>query len=119
MEGRSVGSHIVTTVYLAGPVSLGGQATEDEISKFIRQFSHHCAALRNLGFKVLNPCELSKRDSWELYMRATIPMVCEADCVAVLPQWERSRGSRLETFIALELGIPVIKVEELYDNERS
>lgn len=114
-----MGNHIVTRIYIAGPISLGGQATEEEIAGFMRQFSHHCAALRNMGFKVLNPCELSKRDSWELYMRATIPMVCESDCVAVLPQWERSRGSRLEVFIAGEVGIPVVKVEELYDSERT
>jgi hypothetical protein len=84
----------------------------------MRQFSHHCAALRNRGFRVLNPCELTKQVSWEAYMRLTLPMVCESDCVAVLPQWEKSRGSRLEAFIALELGIPVIKVEELYDDEQ-
>lgn len=70
-----------------------------------------------MGFHVINPCELDRQDSWEDYMKLNIPSVCESDCVAVLPQWEQSRGSRLEVFIALELGIPVVKIEELYDRD--
>jgi len=108
---------VVSKIYLAGPISLDGRATESEQATFMRQFSHHCAALRNKGFVVLNPCELSPQETWEEYMRLTIPMVCEAHAVAVLPQWRRSRGSRLEVFIALEIGKPVIEVEELYDND--
>jgi hypothetical protein len=110
---NQLANHVVTKVYLAGPISLGGIATEEQIASFMRTFSYNCAALRNLGFDVLNPCELTKRDSWEEYMKATLPMVCESNVVAIQHQWERSRGSRLEVFIALELGIPVMKVEEL------
>jgi len=114
---RFLDRQLVTVIYLSGPISLDGRASQDQVDKYIRQFSHHCAALRNLGFKVINPCELSRKESWEEYMKCNIPSVCESHCVAVLPEWERSRGSRLEVFIALELGIPVVKVEELYDGD--
>lgn len=114
-----MGNHVVTKIYLSGPISLDGRATDEQIGGFLRSFAVHCAALRNMGLHVINPCELSKQETWEDYMRLNIPSVCESNIVAVLPRWQESRGSRLEVFIALELKIPVVKVEELYDQEAS
>lgn len=109
-----LGNHVVSTIYLSGPISLDGRASEEQIQKYLSVFAHACAYLRNLGFHVINPCELDRQDSWEAYMKLNIPSVCESHVVATLPEWERSRGSRLEVFIARELGIPVVKYEELH-----
>lgn len=114
-----MGNHVVTKIYLSGPISLDGRATPAQTSTYLGRFATACAKLRNMGFTVMNPCELSKQSSWEAYMRLNIPDVCEAHVIAVLPEWQKSRGSRLEVFLAHELQIPVVKVEDLYAKSES
>lgn len=70
-------------------------------------FDYEAARLRSLGFEVWNPAEQEKQPSWEHYMRVDIAALCQCDGVAVLNNWQDSRGARLEVFIATELGIPV------------
>jgi hypothetical protein len=66
--------------------------------------------LRGFGFAVLNPAEFFGDDvslPWSVYMRASVEAILRADLVATLPQWEASKGARLEVAIAEALGIPV------------
>jgi hypothetical protein len=79
------------------------------------------------GYEVLNPaaidyifpktcehlgmvagCEVCDERDWKWYMRRSIPMVCQADGLAMLPRWQMSRGARYERELAQEvLGMPV------------
>jgi hypothetical protein len=66
--------------------------------------------LQQAGYTPLSPADVDNKgeaQSWEWYMRRTIPMLCEADAVLLLPGWERSKGARIEERIAGELSIPV------------
>jgi len=99
------------TIYLSGPISLGGKAGERTRKVFTNRFKKATKRLRESGFTVIDPTECPPEKTWENYMRHGMRAVADADIVLVLPQWEQSRGSRLEVFVARELGIPVEPVE--------
>lgn len=69
--------------------------------------------LTGLGVEVVNPAELDRTDrkvGWEDCLRRDIRYLVDCDAVAVLPEYETSRGARLETYIAHELRMPVLPV---------
>lgn len=96
------------TIYLAGPISLGGTCAPEQVAAFTRRFTETAEQLRAAGHTVLVPTELGERASWLAYMRETVPMLCAADEVRVLPRWKESRGARIEVQLARDLGIPVV-----------
>lgn len=90
-------------------------------------FTAAANALGAVGYDVLNPadidqihkrsqeadgvmcgaCSARKTHTWQWYMRQAIPMVCQADGLAVLPHWENSKGARFEVNLAETLEMPV------------
>lgn len=90
-------------IYLAGPMS--------GLPEFNRPaFVAEAERLRAQGHKVLNPAEHFGGDQslpWSAYMREGIAAVLMADVVRVLPNWENSRGARLEIAVAEAIGIQV------------
>lgn len=91
-------------VYLAGPMT----GVEDHNFPAFHKASDY---LRELGFEVISPAELDDGDtsqSWQHYMKRDIALLVECDGVAVLPGWQKSRGARIEVFLATTLGLQVI-----------
>jgi hypothetical protein len=88
------------TVYIAGPMTgypeLNYPAFNAAEEKLIQR-----------GHTVLNPANLPDCGSWAGYMRLSIPMVCQADVIWLLPGWERSKGACLELQVACALGLKV------------
>lgn len=72
------------------------------------------AALRSAGYAVLNPADTSGPEDapWLWWMRQALHQLANAEGVATLPDWERSRGASLEVYVATALGLPVLTVEE-------
>ncbi len=74
----------------------------------------HAAAksLRASGYAVVNHAELDAQDTgpmtWEDYIRRDIKALMDCTHIAMLPQWEKSRGAKLEKHIAEALGMSVI-----------
>lgn len=70
--------------------------------------------LREKGYLVANPASIVKHppyltdedEVWRYCMRRAIPLLVESDQIACLPGWQDSRGSKLEVFIAQNLGMP-------------
>ena len=97
----------MTTLYIAGPMS--------GLPEFNYPAFHSAAEeLRQLGFEVVSPAELHDGDTsrpWDFYMRASIAALVGCDGVALLPDWRKSRGARLEVSIADALKMPVRLVE--------
>jgi len=90
-------------------IYLSGKITGCHIFK--RKFSEWALRILVLGArKVLNPATLP--DGWEYdeYMEHCMIMVRRCDIVAVLPDWEESKGARSEVAYALALGKPVKKL---------
>lgn len=100
-------------IYLCGPITLGGRASELEIRFYKARFSRESDRLIQSGHEILNPIDIENTDdTWEEAMKETVTLLCNSELVLVLPGHERSKGSALEILIAHLLGIPVKKVEE-------
>lgn len=102
-------------VYVAGPM------TGIEDFNF-PAFNAAAERLRANGYEPINPADNDDGDPeiaanagrpWEDYMRKDIADLIEADAIAVLPGWERSRGASLEVHIAQALGMPILDAETL------
>jgi hypothetical protein len=102
-------------LYLSGPISLGGQLGDNAIEQNVAAFHDAAKRLRDAGYHVTNPVELTEHISldapWEEFMRADIPAMLECQGIALLPCWQQSRGARLEQYLGLELGLEVRTVE--------
>jgi len=81
-------------------------------------FRAAAAALSRVGYDVLNPVDAEEHNptpgepqAWDWYMRHALRMVLDADGVALLDGWEKSRGAALEVHIACALNLPIRPVE--------
>lgn len=50
---------------------------------------------------------------WSVYLRVALRKLLHCNAVVVLPGWRESRGARLEVYVALELGMPVVEYPDL------
>lgn len=112
----------VLKVYLAGPMS--------GIPQFnYPLFMEVAGNLRGLGYEVHNPAEMDDpevqkismastdgaftngkvgRGTWGDFLSADVKIVAdEVDAVVLLPGWQKSRGARLEAFVAYQIKKPV------------
>ena len=90
-------------LYLAGPMS--GYAEHN-----FPEFNRVAALLRGEGYEVFNPAENADdgvRRPRSFYMRRDIPALMDCDAIAVLPDWQQSRGACLEIWIAIDLDMPI------------
>jgi hypothetical protein len=115
-------------LYVAGPMT--------GVPHFnIPAFDAAAADLRERGFTVFSPAELDDAKVRELalasedgcaveHVKATgqrwidllvrdLLVVADVDAVIVLPSWKRSRGARLETFVAYLLGKEILRYPAL------
>lgn len=90
-------------VYIAGPMT--------GLPDFNYPAFHAAAAtLTTAGHVPLDPARPEGREgckTWADFMRAALRDLAEADGVAMLPEWEDSRGASLEHRIGIELGLDV------------
>ncbi len=67
-------------------------------------------AVTILGYEPVNPITLPHKhdETWESYMREALIEMLACDGLYALPDWEQSRGARIEVQLAKDLGMPVI-----------
>lgn len=97
--------------YVAGPMSAIGPPDYNYPA-----FNAMAWRLRNAGFPVINPAELTAADPnvpWDFYLRRDIPELVKCSRVVLLRGWEDSKGARLERHIAEELGMEIIHEHEV------
>ena len=96
-------------IYISGPMT--------GIENYNFEAFHAAArCFRQAGWEVSNPAEnFDGRTDLprERYLRADIAMISECDAIALLPNWEDSRGAKLEYMIARELHMPTFDAETL------
>lgn len=101
-------------LYLSGPIT----GVADWKRKFDEAHSYFSAS----GYEVISPADLSDftefslkahgiECTWADYLKVDISFLLTCDTIALLPGWEKSRGSRLEKHIADELGMAVVFYE--------
>jgi|7_EtaG_2_1085326.scaffolds.fasta_scaffold360276_2 hypothetical protein len=103
----------VQTVYISGPIT--GSLQAGCCFKKAQEW------LSNQGHTVLNPMDipepqdnLKNEDLWVYYMKKALALLVDADSIYMLEGWEKSRGARMEFWIATELNIPVHYAHEDY-----
>ena len=100
------------SVYIAGPMT-GVEDYNYPLFNFVAE------TLREWGFDVVNPTELKHNEDPEAdvsraeYMTLDLPYVIACDVLALLPDWEQSRGTNVELLVALACGN---EVWEIFDD---
>lgn len=105
----------MTKLYVAGPMA----GKEDH---GIPAFERAAKALRDRGFDVVSPAELTlaefgtveeaRKATWEHHMKRDIAALVFCDGLAMLNGWQDSRGATLERKIAMTLDIRVMSLEQ-------
>jgi hypothetical protein len=122
------GEQVATKVYIAGPMT--------HIPHFNFPAFHAAADdLRSRGFEVVSPAELdsseakkaaeesvdgdpghyAKNDSWGTMLARDVLLIADEgiEAIVVLPGWERSRGAKLETYVARLCDVPILEYPTL------
>jgi hypothetical protein len=90
-------------LYLSGPMTGIKDLNRPKFNKYAK-------ALRDKGYKVINPPELDKRSpqrTWEGCLQRDIGELMGCNSIAVMPGWKDSRGANLEVYIGKALKYPV------------
>jgi hypothetical protein len=100
--------------YLAGPMS--GYPDHNYPA-----FHAAAAAMRSIGLQVVNPAELDDPGTWpgswpwHVYLRRDLGLLVTCEGIVLLPGWQRSRGARLERYVAMSLGMTEISLAEVLE----
>ena len=102
-------------VYISGPITDNDPVI---VERNIKKLYEAAKKFRIMGFEVINPDELQtieekKRFEWEDFMKVDLIEMFKCDFVAVLPNWESSRGCNLELFNASSVRMPIIDAVRL------
>jgi len=114
----------MTTIYLAGPMT-GIKDLNFPL------FNAEAARLRGLGYTVVNPAEINGgaaeltacaamtpaelKAHWRKCMRRDIPALMACDAIALLPNWFKSKGAKLEVRIGSDFDMPINMASDLVD----
>lgn len=91
-------------VYIAGKIT--------GCKGYKAKFSAAAKKLTDKGHSVLNPAALPEGMRPGDYMQLCTQMLFAADAVAFLPDWEHSRGARIEYELSLYIGKLIMLLEE-------
>lgn len=96
---------------------IAGKITGD--SDYKKKFARAKSCLENEGFVVLNPAELPEGMRPADYMRICMAMIDSSDVVAFLPDYDMSRGARVEWAYVQYVGKTTMYMEHMsfYKNE--
>lgn len=98
------------TLYISGPMS-GYPEHNFPLFKYAEK------VLRQCGFEVLNPAAGGEKEGWDWqdYLRMDVQLVAQADGLAMLQNWELSKGACLEVYLAHQLNMPVLTLSHWHD----
>lgn len=69
--------------------------------------------LRAAGYETLNPAPNDPPEkTWLNFMRMSLVQISQADGVALLPDWLKSKGAQIEYNLAKALGLEVRTLEQ-------
>lgn len=96
-------------LYVSGPMTSVGPPTWNHPAFHKAAYELRCA-----GYRVVNPAELDdttvpdwdkQEHNW--YLRRDLKALVDCNGIVLLPNWERSKGARLELHVAQELDMRV------------
>lgn len=93
-------------LYLAGPMS---GLPDFNYPAFMAESDR----LHKLGYHVENPATNPEQADWAGYLRLALTQLLTCEAVALLPDWEGSKGAQLETHVAKALGMPLLMADDI------
>lgn len=82
-------------------VFISGKVSGEDYYTAYRKFSDAEKHLEKIGYNVINPMMLCRREwSWLRCMIVCIRHLLSCHCIYQLSNWQQSRGARIENFIA-------------------
>lgn len=90
-------------------IYIAGKITGLPPIEYLAKFKKAQTLLEANGWKVLNPCEFIEPDeNWNVAMQKAITLLNMSDAVYFLPDWEDSKGAKLEFMLAQTLGLSIV-----------
>lgn len=106
VDGKELKDHLI--IYIAGPMTgypefnyPAFKKKAELLEELGRRASH------SIAVTVLSPAIFSFGLKHDAYMRMTLPILREANCIYLLKGWENSVGSKIELQEALQMGYQV------------
>ncbi|MFK9003978.1 DUF4406 domain-containing protein [Pseudomonas pergaminensis] len=112
VSGVTLQADRANRVYVAGPMT--------GIADFnYPAFNAVADQLRALGYEVENPADngIVEGAQWADYMAYDLTRLGLCGVIALLPDWEKSQGAKLEVLIAERLGMTVVNAHDLVTRE--
>ena len=102
-------------------VFISGRITGDNYAEAVEKFTEAEIQISQLQYLPINPIKtgLPPFATWEEHMVKSIELLLTCDAIYLLSDWEESKGSRIERFIAAEIGIPMWYQPEFMNYKRS
>ena len=96
--------------YLSGAIT-----SQPDFKNYFKKYEDE---LHYYGIKdIFNPAATHwpKDVKWEVCMKFDIKILMDCDCLVLLPNWEKSKGANLETYLCRKLGIRIIEYQDLIE----
>jgi hypothetical protein len=89
---------------------IGGKITGDK--NYQEKFADAEKCLIDAGYEVVNPAKLCGTDTrWFAAMRICVKAMMDCEGVAMLDDWDESKGAKIECFLALDVGMKLRSLE--------
>jgi len=87
-------------------IYISGKVTGD--LNYMVKFYKAELSLDTAGYEPVNPTALiSSKEEWRSAMKKAIRLMLLCDGVALLPDWRKSKGAKIEFKIAKMIGLPI------------
>jgi ribosomal protein S14 len=90
-------------------IYIAGKVTGEDYKECYQKFAQAESAVVNLGAQPVNPMRINKKDEdWGRAMMNCLEALLGCDTMLLLPDWEESRGAKIEHDFAQAVGLKVI-----------
>lgn len=99
-------------------IYISGKITGDPDYK--QKFKGAEVFLKNFGFEVKNPADIETTGKpWIWYIKQDIVALMDCDAIFLLKDWKRSKGAKLEHYIAKKMGMRIYRARDIVNLVRS
>lgn len=94
---------------MAKKIYIAGKVTGLPIHEVTMKFGSAQKELESKGFVAINPLEVVNdwQCDWQTAMKKCIKALIECDAIVLLPDWEESKGAKIERQLAENLQIEI------------